>query len=301
MNIMVTGGAGFIGSHIVDALAEAGHRVAVVDNFSTGKKSHVHRDAELFETDIRDGDGLAVAFAAVCPEVVIHHAAQANVRTSIQHPLADAGVNILGSIQVLEMCRQYGARKVIYASSAAVYGVPEFLGITEKHPVKPQSAYGISKHTVEHYLDVYAQLHGLDYTVLRYANVYGPRQDPHGEGGVVSIFVDHLLNGKQPIVYGDGWQTRDFVYVKDVVRANLAALHKGSREVFNIGTNAQTSVNELLVTMGRAFGRVIEPAYHASRPGDIEHSRLDVALARERLGWEPTFTLLDGLAETSRR
>uniref|UniRef100_A0A4Y8Q137 UDP-glucose 4-epimerase n=1 Tax=Paenibacillus athensensis TaxID=1967502 RepID=A0A4Y8Q137_9BACL len=290
-----------MGSHIVDALAEAGHRVAVVDNFSTGKRNNVHPDAELYEVDIRNGDALAAAFAAACPEVVIHHAAQANVRTSIEQPLADADVNIIGSIQVLEMCRRYGTRKVIYASSAAVYGVPEFLGITEQHPVKPQSAYGISKHTVEHYLDVYAQLHGLDYTVLRYANVYGPRQDPHGEGGVVSIFVDNLLSGKQPVVYGDGQQTRDFVYVQDVVRANLAALHAGSRGVFNIGTNARTSVNELLVTLGRAFGRAIEPAYRDSRPGDIEHSRLDVALARERLGWEPTFTLLDGLAATSRR
>ncbi len=297
MNIMITGGAGFIASHVVEACIEAGHRVAIVDNFSTGKKEHTHPDAILYEMDIT-GSKLAEAFAAFKPEVVVHHAAQIDVGASIRQPVFDASVNITGTIALLEQCREHGVRKMIYASSAAVYGSPISLGITETHPVRPESCYGISKLTGEHYVELYGKLFDLDYTIFRYANVYGTRQDPMGEGGVISIFIDRWLKRIPPVIYGDGEQTRDFVFVKDVVAANIAALTKGRRSVLNIGTNLQTSINDLHRTMCEIFGVSMAPVYNDGRQGDIEHSRLDNRLALEYLGWKPTYTLSQGLEET---
>lgn len=297
MNILVTGGAGFIGSHIVDDLVQAGHHVHILDNLFTGLKENVHASAVFHHGDLLD-DGLAEVFAAAQPEVVIHHAAQIDVQTSLTNPLLDAKVNILGTIALLEQCREHGVRKLIYASSAAVYGTPQYLSIDEAHPVRPLSFYGISKHTPEHYIENFAFLYGMDYTILRYANVYGVRQDPKGEGGVVAVFVDKLLGGRQPVIYGNGEQTRDFIYVKDIVSANRAALNKGSRGIYNISCNEQTSVNDLLKEMCSICGSSFNPSYEPARTGDIVHSRLDNRAALKALEWSPAFTLRDGLGAT---
>jgi UDP-glucose 4-epimerase len=297
MNILVTGGAGFIGSNLVDALIEAGHQVTVVDNVSTGKREYVNRRADFQQMDIQDAR-LAEVFATSRPEVVFHLAAQINVQTSLQEPGLDADINILGSIRVLELCRRYGVRKIIYPSSAAVYGDPLYLGIKEDHPIKPLSFYGISKYTAEPYIQVYAALYGLDYTILRYANVYGMRQDPQGEGGVISIFLNKMVNGEPPVIYGNGEQTRDFIYIKDVVSANLAAIDRGSRAVLNISTNHSTRIQELAALMSRILGYSGTAIYQEGRPGDIEHSRLAHAEAVKHLNWHPAYSLLQGLTET---
>lgn len=297
MKVMVTGGAGFIGSHIVDALIESGHKVHVIDNMTTGNPEFVNPKAVFHPVDIT-GDRLGAVFEEAKPDIVIHHAAQIDVQTSINQPLFDAKVNILGTIALLEQCREYGVSKLIYASSAAVYGPPDYLGVDEQHPLRPISFYGISKHTPEHYIEAFAQLYGMDFTILRYANVYGIRQDPKGEGGVVSIFLDRLLQGQQTVIFGDGEQTRDFIYVKDIVSANLAAIERGSRGIYNIGRNQQTSVNELLKLMSELCGKPFAPQYMPQRTGDIIHSRLDNTAAKEQLGWEPRFTLRSGLSET---
>ncbi|MDR6885369.1 NAD-dependent epimerase/dehydratase family protein [Bacillus sp. 3255] len=299
MNILVTGGAGFIGSHIVDDLIHEGHRVHILDNMTTGRMENVNREAIFHRGDVMDAPMLAKVLAAAQPEVVIHHAAQIDVQASLTDPLTDARINILGMIGLLEGCRDYKVRKILYASSAAVYGTPQYLSVDEAHPVKPLSFYGISKHTPEHYLETFASLYGMDYTILRYANVYGIRQDPKGEGGVVAIFVDKLLEGKQPVIYGSGEQTRDFIYVQDIVNANRAALTKGSRCIYNISCNEQTSVNELLKEMYEVSGiGSFNPAYAEARNGDIMHSRLDNRAAMKDLDWRPTYTLRDGLRET---
>ncbi|NQX71549.1 NAD-dependent epimerase/dehydratase family protein [Paenibacillus alba] len=297
MRILVTGGAGFIGSHIVDELIQFGHHVHILDNLTTGRQENLNSQAIFHHGDLLD-HGLAEAFAASQPEVVIHHAAQIDIQTSLANPMLDAQINILGTIAVLEQCRVHGVRKIIYASSAAVYGTPQYLGLDEVHPLRPLSFYGISKQAPEQYIETYASLYGLDYTILRYANVYGIRQDPKGEGGVVSIFVDKLLEGKQPLIYGDGEQTRDFVYVKDIVRANIAALNNGSHGLYNISCNEQTSVNVLLREMCEISGTHFDPVYVPVRMGDIVHSRLDNQAALAGLDWSPLYSLRDGLRET---
>lgn len=298
MRVLVTGGAGFIGSHIVDALLAGGFRVCVLDNLSTGKLENLNPGVNFYHGDLRDKELLREIMERERPGVVIHQAAQASVPRSIKDPGCDAGVNVLGSINLLEACRQYGVRKVIYASSAAVYGNPKYLPLDEGHPAELLSPYGISKYTVEHYLKVYKSLYGLDFTVLRYANVYGPRQDAAGEGGVVAIFADRLLKGTQPEIYGDGEQTRDFVYVKDVAAANVAALDRAGGEVLNISTGVATSVNKLLAVMKEIAGSSAEARYCPERPGDIRHSYLDNSRAKRLLGWRPRFGLREGLRET---
>lgn len=297
MNFVVTGGAGFIGSHIVDALIDSGHRVHVVDNLTTGRRENVNPKAIFHLIDIT-GDQLGAVFEQAKPDMVIHHAAQIDVQTSMERPLLDAKVNILGTLALLEQCREHKVRKLIYASSAAVYGSPEYLGADEGHPLRPISFYGISKQTPEHYIEIFSHLFGIDYTILRYANVYGIRQDPKGEGGVVSVFVDQLLQGQQTVIFGDGEQTRDFIYVKDIVSANLAAVERGSKGIYNISWNKQTSVNNLLKLMSELCGKPFAPRYMPPRVGDIIHSRLDNTAAKEQLGWEPRVTLRSGLRET---
>lgn len=297
MNILVTGGAGFIGSHITDELIRLGHSVHVADHLSTGKKEYLNPRAVFHQVDLLDS-GMNRIFEEAKPEIVIHHAAQIDVQTSIRKPLLDAEVNILGTLALLERCRDYGVRKLIYASSAAVYGSPEYLPVDEKHPARPLSFYGISKHTPEHYIEAFGHLFGLDYTILRYANVYGVRQDPKGEGGVVSVFMGKLLTGEPAVIFGDGEQTRDWIYVKDVVKANIAALSRGSRSLLNIGCNRETSVNDLLRLMCELCGRPFQPVYAPARPGDIARSRLDNSAAADALGWTPQYTLRLGLEET---
>jgi len=297
MKVLVTGGAGFIGSHIVDLLLERGDDVIVVDNLSTGQETHLRPEVTFYRMDITD-HRLSDVVAETRPEVVIHQAAQIDVPTSVQDPLHDARTNIIGTLNLLEACRNAGVRKVVYASSAAVYGNPEYLPIDEKHPVAPLSGYGISKHTPEHYLQVYAQLHGLAYTVLRYANVYGIRQDPRGEGGVISIFIEKVLKGEPITVFGDGEQTRDYIYVEDVARANVAALINGDGQILNIGTGQKTSINELIALFEEVSGQKMEIHHAPDRPGDIKHSYFDNRRAMEMLNWRPETELSVGLRKT---
>ncbi len=297
MKVLVTGGAGFVASHIVDLLLENTHEVVVVDNLSTGKKENLNPLSKFYNEDIISSN-LEQIFQNERPDFVIHHAEQIDVQTSIREPLFDAQANILGTINLLQCCVKYGVLKVVYASSAAVYGNPEYLGVDELHPLKPMSGYGISKHTPEHYLQVYAELSRLKFTVLRYANIYGPRQDPRGEGGVVAIFTHRLLNGVQPVIFGDGKQTRDFIYVKDIALANLAALQQGDNAIYNISCNHATDVNSLLAAMQTICGTQLSPEYQAARHGDILHSYLDNRKAAQGLGWQPRFTLEQGLQET---
>lgn len=297
MKILVTGGAGFIASHIVDRLVQEGHDVVVVDNLSAGNMANVNPGCKFYQADITDRH-LGEVFARERPQIVIHHAAQIDVSKSVNNAVSDATVNILGTVNLLDCCIRYGVEKIIYASSAAVYGTPGYLPIDEKHPVCPISNYGVSKHTPEHYLKIYGELHGLAYTVLRYANVYGPRQGTMGEGGVICIFANKLLAGKPAVIFGDGSQTRDFVYVDDIVSANVCALKRGDGRIFNIGSGVKISVNELSGQFKHLLGAPTDAVYAEPRPGDIEHSVFDVSRAAEVLGWRPRWTLADGLRQT---
>ena len=297
MKVLVTGGAGFIGSHIVDALVGLGFQVSVVDDLSTGRFENINPGVNFYRLGVESAD-FQGAIGRERPEAVVHLAAQVDVQRSLREPLADAETNILGAVNLLEACRRFNVGKVIYASSAAVYGSPAYLPVDEKHPVEPQSPYGASKHTVEHYLRIYGEVYGVRYTALRYSNVYGPRQDATGEGGVVAIFVDKLLNGEAPKIFGDGEQTRDFVFVKDVAAANLAALHRGDGMILNVSTGARLSVNSLFKTLKKITGSLLEPVRCPPRPGDITHSYLSNEKAREALEWRPLHSLEEGLRET---
>ena len=297
MEVLVTGGAGFIGSNIVDGLIEAGHQVIVVDNLSTGKKENLNDQAEFYNLDLRD-QKLKEVFKENEISHVIHHAAQIDVQHSIQDPLSDAQNNILATINLLECCRAYKVKKIIYASSAAVYGEPDYLPVDEEHPIKAMSPYGISKHTPEHYIKMYNELYELKYTIFRYANVYGPRQDPKGEGGVVSIFVDKMLAEERPVIFGDGQQTRDFVHVYDIVKANLLALDNGDNILVNISTQSRDSVNNLVDHLNQILPYDIKAIYQEARKGDILHSSLANGKAEEQLGWTPDYDFKTGLEQT---
>lgn len=298
MKVLITGGAGFIGSHTADLLVKEGHSIVIVDNLVQGKRENINSNSIFYECDILDISLLRKIFQTEQPEVVIHNAAQIDVQTSIKNPVFDLEVNVKGSINVLECCKSFGVRKIIYPSSAAVYGNPIYLPIDENHPVNPISFYGISKHTPEHYIKTYSELHDIRYTIFRYANVYGIRQDPKGEGGVVSVFVDKFLNKKSPIIFGDGNQTRDFIYVKDIARANLLVLNEGDNQIFNISTQKPATVNELFQTMKKIFNSNVEAFYEKERFGDIRHSSLDSGKARKVLHWYNEYSLEDGLKET---
>lgn len=298
MRILVTGGAGFIGSHVVDAFVEAGHHVAVVDDLSTGKRENLNPQAAFYQADIRDEDALAAIFAQERPEVVCHQAALANVRESMAQPVRYASVNVLGSLVLLELCRRHGVQKFIYASTGgAVYGEPQSLPVSEDHPVNPLDPYGASKHHVEHYLYLYRHNYGLRYTVLRYANVYGPRQDPFGEAGVVAIFTHKMLAGETPTINGTGEQARDFVYVGDVARANLLAL-TGADGIFNIGTGIGTTVNQVYEGLRAATGYQGPVHYGPPKAGEVYRIYLDVRKAKAELGWTPQVSLAEGFRLT---
>ncbi len=298
MKILVTGGAGFIGSHVADALIAAGHEVVIVDNLSTGRESNLNPKAKFIKMDIRD-PRLDEVFAAERPEIVDHHAAQTAVSRSVAEPLFDTEVNINGSINLLECARRRGVRKFIYISTGgAVYGEPEYLPCDEDHPINPICPYGASKHTVEHYLFMYKELYGLDYTVLRYANVYGPRQDPHGEAGVVAIFAGRMLRGQPVTINGSGEQERDFVYVGDCARANLLALGDGRSGIFNISVGLGTNINHICAELTAITGYRLAPNYGPPKPGETFRIYLDVARASRDLGWTPEVPLSVGLMRT---
>jgi UDP-glucose 4-epimerase len=303
MNCLVTGGAGFIGSHIVDALIERGHRVVVVDNLSSGRRSNLSNalaaGAVLHEADVRDAGALREVFAAVRPDVVFHLAAQIDVRYSVEHPAGDAEVNVLGTIAVLEAARAYGVRRVVNTSTGGgLYGDATVLPTPEDHPIRPLAPYGQGKYAAEGYCGLYTRLHGLSTVSLRYGNVYGPRQDAYGEAGVVAIFSGRLASGLRPTVFGDGSQTRDWVEVSDVARANLLAADAGPEVTgpVNIGTGREVSVIDVLGTLIRVYGGgPVEPEFAPARPGEVQRSCLDVRRAREALGWEGQVGLEDGL------
>ncbi|NLW24783.1 MAG: SDR family oxidoreductase [Clostridia bacterium] len=297
MNVLVTGGAGFIGSHIVDKLINEGLDVVVIDNLSTGKLENLNENAKFYNLDITSNQ-LSTIFQQEKIDVVIHQAAQIDVQKSLQDPVYDSKVNINGTVNLLECCRKYNVSKIIYASSAAVYGKPEYLPIDEKHPIQPMSFYGISKFTPENYFRIYKELYGLNYTILRYSNIYGPRQDSKGEGGVIAIFIDKLLNEQTPIIFGDGEQTRDFLYVEDVAEANFRAIFKGDGEILNISTNTRISVNQLYTELTKILQLDFKPVYREARPGDILHSSLNNQKAIQILNWQPKYTFSEGLLKT---
>jgi UDP-glucose 4-epimerase len=299
MRILVTGGAGFIASHVVDRFIERGHEVAVLDNLATGFRALVNPAARFYQTDLTDAAAVERCFAEFRPEVVDHHAAQIDVRRSVDDPVFDAGTNILGALGLLQACTRHGVRKFVYASTGgALYGEGRSLPATEEHPVNPESPYGVSKHTLEHYLYLWKLLHGLDYTVLRYPNVYGPRQNPHGEAGVNAIFILLMLRGKRPRIFGTGEQVRDYLYVMDVVEANQLALALGSGEMVNLGTGIGTSVNEIFRELKAIVDFTGEPVYEAARPGEVQRIYLDASRARQVLGWTPSVSFHEGLVKT---
>jgi UDP-glucose 4-epimerase len=272
--------------------------VAVVDNLNTGILSNLNPAASFFQVDIRDTAGLGRVFEQVQPEVISHQAALADVRGSLREPDAYAEVNIIGSIRLLELARQHGVRKVIYASTGgAVYGEPEYVPVREDHAINPLDPYGASKHTVEHYLFLYRHNYGLDYASLRYPNVYGPRQDPHGEAGVVAIFTGKMLAGEPCTINGDGTQQRDFVYVGDVARANLLAATNGSG-IYNIGSGVGTDVNTIFAGLKQAAGYAQDALYGPAKLGEVYKIYLDASRARRELGWESTVSVVDGLRRT---
>lgn len=297
MKVLVTGGCGFIGSHITDKLIERGHDVVVIDNLSTGKLDNLNSKAKLIEMDIRDAN-LCDVIAQYKPEVCYHEAAQIDIQKSIKDPNFDESVNIGGTINLLNACVKNGVKKFIYASSAAVYGNPKYLGIDEAHPINPISFYGISKFTPEYYIKTFAALYNIKYTIFRYANVYGIRQDPKGEGGVVSIFTDKLNKGETPLIFGDGEQTRDFIYVKDIAEANIRALDKADNEIINLGTASPVTVNRLIGLMAEIKGVNTAPRHEKERPGDIVHSYFNIDKMKEKLLFEPEYDLRRGLTET---
>ena len=295
---LVTGGAGFIGSHVADRLLQQGFHVAVVDNLSTGKRENVSQSAAFYNVDIRSRK-LAGVFRLERPEVVFHLAAQASVPGSIARPVEDARNNVLGSLNLLEQCKRYKVERFIYSSTGgALYGDPQQLPCAETHPIRPVSPYGASKFAAEVYVGCYATLGGFRYVILRYGNVYGPRQDPLGEAGVIAIFARQMLEGEQVVIYGDGNQERDFVYVGDVVEANMRALEQAGSDVYNIGTGSGTSVNSIASKLIELTGYLKKPDHGPVREGDVSKIYLDVRKAKQDLDWTPRVSLDQGLSNT---
>jgi UDP-glucose 4-epimerase len=300
VRIVVTGGAGFIGSHIADRYVSEGHDVVVVDSLWShggGRRENVASQSSFVHMDVRDED-LARVFADFKPDVVCHHAAQHSVAISSRDPKYDAAVNVSGLINVLEAAVKSGARKVIYASSGATYGTPDHFPIDEKTPQRPESPYGITKMVGEHYLRFFKNEHGLDFTALRYGNVYGPRQDPNGEAGVIAIFIGKFLAKQGVRIDWDGEQTRDYVYVGDIARLNSIALERGSGKCYAIGTGKKTSVNKIYKALVEISGFEAPVEHGPKRPGDARDAQFDASLARKELGWTAEVALRDGMRKT---
>jgi len=296
--VLVTGGAGFIASHICDALLERGHAVAVIDDLSSGQ-NNCPSGARLHQLDIRD-PAVASVFEEFRPTVLCHHAAQMDVRKSVADPGFDADVNIVGTLRLLEQCVRSGVERVLFASTGgAIYGEQDFHPAPETHPCRPVSPYGCSKLSIEHYLHYYQVEHGLKTVALRYANVYGPRQNAHGEAGVVAIFCERLLAAKPCTIFGDGRQTRDFVFVDDVVNANMAALERELTGAYNVGTGKESNVIQIYEGLARALGVETPPIHDTARPGEQRRSSLDASRLREEADWAPTVSIDQGLERTA--
>ena len=296
--VLVTGGAGFIGSHVVRAMLAGGHRVVVVDDLSSGRRELVPPHVEFHQMSILDS-GVDALIEKVKPDVVDHHAAQISVNRSVREPQLDATINVVGTVNMLEACANHGVKRFIFASTGgALYGEPEYMPCREDHPIAPLSPYGTAKYCVEQYVRYYSRARGVPSVVLRYSNVYGPNQDPHGEAGVVAIFSKRMLADRQPVIYGTGDQARDFVYAGDVAEANRLALEKGEGGMFNIGTGELHSVNELYRVLAEETGYKHPPAYEAPRPGEVFKITLDYARAQRELGWRPTTSFREGLRRT---
>ena len=298
MKILVTGGAGFIASHITDAFITAGHHVAVVDDLSSGRRENLHPQARFYPLDVQ-APGIAEVFERETPEVLCHHAAQMDVRRSVADPLFDARVNLLGLLNLMEHGRRHGLKRVLLASTGgAIYGEQVTFPAPETHATAPLSPYGVAKLASERYLFFYHATYGISYAAMRYANVYGPRQNPHGEAGVVAIFAEKLLRGEQPVINGDGRQTRDYVYVGDLVRANLALLESDFTGALNLGTGVETDVNTIYRLLTRLCGSAAPERHGPAKSGEQLRSVLDSGLAQRLIGWRPQVSLEDGLRET---
>ena len=300
VRILVTGGAGFIGSHVADAYIASGHEVAILDDFSAGSEANVNREAAVFKLDVRDKDAVAGAIAAFRPEVVNHHAAQSEVPKSVADPGFDAMVNIVGGLNVLRASVDAAVRKFIFISSGgAIYGEPDVVPANEDHPQRPLSPYGTSKLSFEQYLGTFHRTFGLEYTVLRYANIYGARQDFHAEEGrVIAIFASRMLAGRPVTIDGDGEQARDMLHVADVAVANIAALNRGAGGTYHISTGIPVTINEMFRKLAILTDYKLEPSFGPRRKGDVFRIALDNTRARNELGWEPKLTLEEGLTQT---
>jgi UDP-glucose 4-epimerase len=299
-SVLVTGGAGFIGSHLVEKLVQLDYRVLVVDDLSTGKLRNLPRGVSFYHTDINEST-IEEIFAREKPSFVFHHAAQISVSNSVRDPMKDCRINITGTIKLIEAARRYGVDKLIFASTGgALYGDPNVTPCSEDHPVIPLSPYGLSKYACEMYLDLYRRLYRLGFVALRYGNVYGPRQDPRGEAGVVAIFSKAMAEGKPTQIFGDGRQQRDFVYVEDVVNANLRAMKEGIVGSFNIGTSIGSSINDIFKILSKQFNYKRTPVYAPARPGDVWKISLDYSKAKKEMDWEPQVDLLRGLELTAK-
>ena len=299
MKILVTGGAGFIGSNIVDELIEKKHKVVIVDNLATGNIKNVNKKAKFYKVSVCDKKKIDEIFKKEKIDIVIHHAAQLDVRKSVEDPCFDADVNIKGALNILEACKNTKVKKIIFASSGGtIYGECGTKAPDEKSFANPLSPYGVAKLSVEHYIKAYSALYGLKYTILRYANVYGPRQDVNGEAGVVAIFIGRMTANKEVFIFGNGKQLRDYVYVKDVVSANIKSLTKGNNEIINIGTQKTFSVNQLVKELSVITNYKNKPVFKPKRNGELFKSFLNISKAKKVLNWEPKVSIKEGLKNT---
>lgn len=298
LKILVTGGAGFIGSHIADGLIEQGHDVVIIDDLSMGNMDNVNPDAKFYLMDIRSKE-VAKMFELEKFDIICHQAAQMDIRKSVQDPVYDAGINILGTINLLQNCVDHKVKKVLFSSTGgAVYGEQETFPCSEDHPLRPISPYGIGKLAVEKYLYYYANEFQLNYTILRYANVYGPRQNPKGEAGVIAIFAEKLLKGEQPLIHGDGKQTRDYIYVEDIKQANLAVLEDPENHIYNVGTGIETDVNQLFEELNQLTGSQSTEKHGPAMPGEQRRSVINPEKLMQKTHWKPDTDLQKGLEQT---